>query len=216
MRCLLTRCMSLSVMVWLILTLVTASPVTAEFYKYVDDRGVVHLTNIPTEPSYQKIDPSRYCKVTRGTNWIKISPTQKLMVPRVKTMKKNSGYDKLIRLTCKRHGMDQQLVKAVIRAESAFNPGAVSPKGAVGLMQLMPATSKVLGVTDPFDPIENIDGGVRYLKTLLGLFKNSVPLALAAYNAGPEAVQEYGGIPPYSETQTYVRRVLDFYSSSAQ
>lgn len=201
-------------MTWLVLGLISAATVRAEFYKYVDKDGVVHLTNIPTQPIFEKIDRSRYCTVTKGSNWIKISPNKKIVFPRIKPSRKNLSYDKHIISACKRHGMDQKLVKAVIKAESAFNPAAVSPKGAVGLMQLMPGTSKDLGVVNPFDPVENIDGGVRYLKTLLNRFKNNVPLALAAYNAGPEAVQQHGGIPPYSETHTYVRRVLDFYASS--
>ncbi|MGA7874493.1 MAG: transglycosylase SLT domain-containing protein [Desulfoferrobacter sp.] len=201
---------------WLVFGILLTAPVRAEFYKYVDQQGVVHLTNIPTQPIYKKIDPSRYCTFTKGSNWIRISPARKIVFSRSKAGMNKSSYDKHIMDACKRHGLDQKLVKAVIKVESAFNPGAISPKGAVGLMQLMPDTSKDLGVSNPFDPVENIDGGVRYLKTLLRRFKNNVPLALAAYNAGPEAVQEYGGIPPYGETQTYVRRVLDFYVSSVR
>jgi soluble lytic murein transglycosylase len=112
--------------------------------------------------------------------------------------------------------MDHNLVKAVIRAESAFDMQAVSPKGAVGLMQLMPGTSRDLGVMNPYDPYQNLDGGVRYLRMMMDRFNNNVAFALAAYNAGPEAVQRHGGIPPYEETQTYVRKVLEFYSRYRQ
>lgn len=199
--------------VWLLAGMFVTAPVHAEFYKYVDDKGVVHLTNIPTEPIYKKVEPSRYCSVTKGSNWIKISPARKMFLPRAKGAKKNTSYDTHIIRACQQYGLDHNLVRAVIKAESAFDPRAVSPKGAMGLMQLMPDTSKDLGVGNPFDPAENIEGGVRYLKTLLDRFKNNVTLALAAYNAGPEAVQEYGGIPPYSETRIYVRRVLDLYGS---
>jgi soluble lytic murein transglycosylase-like protein len=190
------------------------SPAQAEFYRYVDKEGIVHLTNVPVQSDYKKVESSVYCSVTKGSNWVKIKPTRTgAGIKKFKISKKDSNYDKHILNSCKKHGLDHNLVKAVIKAESAFNPAAVSPKGALGLMQLMPDTSRGLGVSDPFDPAENIDGGVRYLKSLLNRFRNNLVLALAAYNAGPEAVQQHGGIPPYSETQTYIRRVLDFYTA---
>ncbi len=110
------------------------------------------------------------------------------------------------------HGIDPYLVHAVISAESAFNPNAVSPAGAMGLMQLMPATAERFGVSNAFDPVANIEGGVRYLRWLLNHFNNDVQLALAGYNAGENAVIRHGRqIPPFAETQTYVPRVLRFY-----
>lgn len=120
------------------------------------------------------------------------------------------GLEALIRRTARRYRVDPHLVKAVVAAESNFDTLAVSEKGAQGLMQLMPATAREMGVQRPFRPSENIQGGVRYLKTLLERYE-AVDLALAAYNAGPVAVDRYGGIPPYAETETYVKRVLRFY-----
>jgi soluble lytic murein transglycosylase-like protein len=110
----------------------------------------------------------------------------------------------------RKHGVDPALVKAVARAESGFRSDAVSPAGAQGLMQLMPATGAGLGVKDPFDPEQSIEGGTRYLKNALKMFDGDVRLALAAYNAGPGAVKKYGGIPPYTETRNYVRKVIGF------
>jgi len=116
--------------------------------------------------------------------------------------------DRLARTVARRYELDEELVSAVVRAESGYDPAAVSRVGAVGLMQLMPATAAELEVDDPFDPEQNLDGGVRYLKWMLDRFEGEVDLALAAYNAGPAAVDRYGGIPPYPETRSYVRRVL--------
>ena len=116
-------------------------------------------------------------------------------------------FDSLIEANATTHGVSAHLVRAVIQQESAFNPRALSHKGAMGLMQLMPATAAELGVLDPFDPSENIRAGVRYLKGLLTKFEQNVPLALAAYNAGPTAVEKYGAVPPYRETRDYVSKI---------
>jgi hypothetical protein len=110
------------------------------------------------------------------------------------------------------YGVDPYLVRAVIRHESGFNAGAVSPKGAQGLMQLMPGTADLMGVRNPFDPEQNIAGGVGYLRLCLDRFQHNVPLAVAAYNAGPESVARYGTIPPYTETQLFVNNVLGTYT----
>lgn len=117
----------------------------------------------------------------------------------------------LIEELAEKHGMDKNLIKAVIKAESDFNNFAVSPKGAKGLMQLMPQTARALGVQEVFDPQQNIDAGIRYLKGLIERFSPDLERALAAYNAGPEAVEHYGGIPPYKETKDYVEKVIRFW-----
>lgn len=119
----------------------------------------------------------------------------------------------LISDSARTHGVDPRLVAAVMRRESAWNPRAVSPVGACGLMQLMPATAKFLGVSNVFDPRQNIDGGTRYLRTLLDTFDGDLDLTLAAYNAGPGAVAKYNGVPPYRETRAYVKHVRATYEA---
>jgi len=119
--------------------------------------------------------------------------------------------DQIVRKCAKENNIDENLIKAVIKAESGFNPNAKSPVGALGLMQLMPSTAKGLGVDNPFDPEQNIKGGAKHLRGLIDRFGGKLDLALAAYNAGAGAVNKYGGIPPYNETQNYVKKVLDYH-----
>jgi len=123
-------------------------------------------------------------------------------------------WDEMIQRTASQHQVDPDLVRAIVRVESNYNPYAVSPKGAKGLMQLIPATAKRFGVLNIFDPRANLDGGVRYLKYLMTLFRGDLKLSVAAYNAGENAIQGYNGVPPYRETQDYVRKVSALYPLS--
>jgi hypothetical protein len=129
---------------------------------------------------------------------------------------KNPRLEALIRKYSQIYGVDPGLVRAVMRHESGFESTAVSPKGAQGLMQLMPGTAALMGVKDPFDPEQNIAGGVGYLRSCLDRFQHNVPLAVAAYNAGPESVARCGAIPPYRETQTFVNNVMGAYAGPSQ
>jgi len=162
-----------------------------DIYKYVDPEGVIHLTNVPTQ---------------HNVPYVLIMKEKRVIIQLKGDV---TRYDDLIARASERYRVDSALIKAIIKAESNFDHRAVSPKGARGLMQLMPATAATLQVKDSFHPDNNIDGGVRYLSYLMSLFNGNLPLVLAAYNAGENAVLRYNNrIPPYQETQTYVRRVL--------
>ena len=175
-----------------------AVPASAETYRFVEVDGTVHFTNTPTDPQYQRMG------FTSGTErgWLQLPLALPDLAP----------YAREIREAAERYGVEEALIKAVIRVESGFNSRAVSPKGARGLMQLMPGTASMLGVRDSFDPRQNIDGGVRHLRGLIDRFGNDLKLALAAYNAGEQAVVNNGGIPPYRETRDYVTRILGLFS----
>lgn len=168
-----------------------AQPAAADIYMYIDSQGIMHFTNVPTSSDYQVYVKERPRR--RGTR-----------------MDANR-FDRYIDEAAGLHGVDFPLIKAVIRAESAFDPKAVSKKGALGLMQIMPANLEAFRVSDPFDPWQNIMGGARYLKALIRRFDGQVPLALAAYNAGPRAVDTHRGIPPIPETEAYVKKVMKFF-----
>jgi soluble lytic murein transglycosylase-like protein len=177
----------------LALTLLLPSQTLADIYKYVDEEGVIHFTNVPTDGKF---------KLFYREKPVHFQSELGLQLEK---------YDPLIFKASEKYNINYNLIKAVIKAESNFNPQAVSRAGARGLMQLMPKTAYAYQVKDSFEPEGNIDGGVRYLHYLLKLFQGDLYLALAGYNAGENAVIHYKGIPPYPETRTYVQRVLRFY-----
>ena len=176
----------------------------ADFYRYVDDHGVVHLTDSPTDPRYRSFE---FSATGTGSGILVLMRQHR---PLRDDGTSSAVFDRLIAREARRHGVSPALVKAVVKAESNFHPEAVSSHGALGLMQLMPDTADSLGVSDPFRPEENVWGGTRYLREMLDRF-GDVRHALAAYNAGPSAVDRFGGVPPYPETREYVDRVLDYY-----
>jgi soluble lytic murein transglycosylase-like protein len=174
----------------------------ADIYKYVDEEGVMHFTDVPTDRRFKIF--MRDLKKDR-----KLRTNFKFAA----SYRNKAEFEPIIQSLASEYGVDKSLIMAVIHAESGYNPNAVSPKGAQGLMQLMPKTAQGLKVSNSFDPKENIRGGVRYLRFLLDTFKGDVTLALAAYNAGLNRVSQYGGIPPYQETRNYVSRVLSYQKS---
>lgn len=185
-----------SILILLNLLMVTHS--FSDIYQYVDEMGVIHFTNTPTDNKYDKIKIMSEGSV-QGSKSYKPSESYK-------------SYEDIINRKSRKYNLDPSLIRAVIKTESNWQPTAISDKGAMGLMQLMPSTARETGVRNPFDPEENIEGGTRYLRSLLDMFDGDLTLALAAYNAGPETVRKFGGIPPIAETRGYIKKVLSMYN----
>lgn len=191
--------MNLLRIVFIALSFTVASTAFADIYRYEDPDGTLHFTDAPTD------------------NRFKVFMKDIKKDQRLRTAFKLPGYarnpaefEPIIQSCSREFGVDSSLVKAVIHAESGYNPSAVSSKGAQGLMQLMPKTAQGLKVSDSFNPSDNIRGGVRYLRFLLDTFRGNESLALAAYNCGMSNVAKYGGIPPFNETKNYVTKVLSY------
>ena len=192
---------ALSVAAGLWIAWAAAMSAHADIYRFEDEEGIVHFTDAPTDKRFKifmrDLKKDRQLR-TRLRFAASVNPAE---------------YDQIIKTYADKYGVSQSLIKAVIQAESGYNPNAVSPKGASGLMQLMPNTARSLKVGNSFDPKDNVEGGVRYLRFLLDTFRGNVSLAVAAYNAGLGKVAKFGGIPPYAETRTYVNRVLSYMQS---
>ena len=185
-----------------------ARPALADIFSFTDERGVVHFTNMPSGDKRFRL-VRKEDGGSAGAPTIGATRVAQMFMPASADILKYSG---IIETASKTHGVDANLVHAVISAESGYNARALSKAGAVGLMQLMPDTAKRYGVRNIWDPIENIQGGVRYLRDLLTMFNGNLELAVAAYNAGENAVIRHGNrIPPYNETVHYVPKVLGFY-----
>ncbi len=187
----------------------------AEVFRYKDKNGGTVFTDRPiTKPGYTLVWRSKYGKVTKTSNkGIRLDSR----LSKKRSWRNKKQFTPLINKTAKNTKLSPELLHAVIQAESAYNPKAKSHAGAIGLMQLMPATAERMGVSNIWDPRQNIEGGAKYLRMLLDMFRNNLSLALAAYNAGEGAVKKYGNkIPPYPETVDYVRKVIDFYRSERQ
>lgn len=187
--------------------LLSPFPVAAQVYKWVDEDGIVTFSNVapPKDQDYQVLRFPCYAAdpKCRSVSWEKVPLNTR-------------SFSAEIRSASEFNAVEESLIRAIIHAESAYQADAQSPKGAQGLMQLMPATQAELEVGNPFDPAENIQGGARYLSQLLEQFNGDFELAAAAYNAGPTAVYKYGGVPPYDETLEYVRRVKILYRRYGQ
>jgi len=170
----------------------------AQIYKFVDENGVINFTSLPPPARYAYKIIRIPCYVSdsscRGVSWEKVELNTRAFAPEIRT-------------AARANAVEESLIRAIIHAESAYQIDAVSPKGAQGLMQLMPETQQSLSISDPFNPATNIAGGARHLSELLKEFNGDITLATAAYNAGAGAVLKYGGVPPFEETREYVRRV---------
>jgi Transglycosylase SLT domain/Domain of unknown function (DUF4124) len=207
-----------------LLTLLVSNLAIADIYKYVDLNGRVHYTDEARSSLYKRIiktSPYRLKMMSESRSRDRVLSHHfpsgfHSFSDRFSNRSVNKNrYSDLITNAANRNGVEERLLHAVIQTESAYNAGAISPAGAVGLMQLMPGTARRYGVLNRTDPGQNIDGGTRYLKYLLGMFNDNLDLAVAAYNAGENAVIRYNNsIPPYPETRNYVRQVLALYHGS--
>ncbi len=186
------------------LTLLISNGVMADVYKFVDANGLTYYTDEPRHSLYKRIIKTKAVTYTPKNYTTKVHQF---------TGANKQRFTDLIEQAASRYQVDAKLVHAVIQTESAYNASAISSAGAVGLMQLMPSTARRFGVNDRQDPDQNVDGGTRYLKHLINLFTPNLDLAVAAYNAGENAVIKYNNsIPPYPETQNYVKQVLALYN----
>jgi soluble lytic murein transglycosylase-like protein len=177
--------------VTVILIAATGANALADIYMYIDSGGVLHFSNVPTSSQYRIYIKERPARLPEDGNFRR--------------------YDQIISEAAKTHGLSRPLLKAIIKAESNFNPLAVSKRGAKGLMQIMPKNFNALNIHNPFNPRENIMGGAKYFKRLHRRYKGKLPLALAAYNAGPQVVDKYKKIPPFPETLNFVEKVMKYY-----
>ena len=198
---------------FLFCALAYAGPAGAEIYKFVDDRGVCHYTNVPTDKRYKLVnlnaslrEPARQA----GSGRVYSSKPRPMRITRYSSGSMAPySFDHHIRRAARAHRVDPMLIKAIIKTESNFNPRAVSSKGAQGLMQLMPGTARDLQVKDPFDARQNIYGGTRYIRQMLDCYQGNIRLSLAAYNAGPGRVKKT--VPRIPETVAYVSKVMRLY-----
>jgi len=188
-------------MVLILLCVPAAAQAQAGIYAFADAHGVIHFTNMPSDPRYASMTRVHYrSSANRGAGTARVNRHDA------------DRFQPLVEQAAREHGVDRALLQAVITAESGYDPYAISRKGAVGLMQLMPETARRYGVRNLYDPAENIQGGAKYLRELMTRFNNDLALALAAYNAGEDAIVQHGNrIPPYRETLLYVPRVMELY-----
>jgi soluble lytic murein transglycosylase-like protein len=190
-----------------------AWPAMADVYKYVDGEGKIYFTDAPLQGKQFRLEWKRTAKklISENDKTIVAMGKRRLQPAPKKLSTRRARYAAMIETAARKYNLYPELLHAVIRTESAYNASAVSSAGATGLMQLMPQTAKRYRVSDIWDPEQNLHGGARYLRDLLDMFEQDLRLALAAYNAGENAVMKYGNrIPPYPETQRYVRKVLQF------
>ncbi len=184
----------------------------ADIYQYTDKEGVVHFSNVSVGDGkkFKRLKTPVTMEHTRYSPPSSSAPSRSLLT----SSNQPSAYVDIINTACGRHGIDPALVHAIVKVESDFNPYAISRKGAMGLMQLMPQTAVVMNVGNSFNPDENINGGVKYLRQLIDRYEGNLPLALAAYNSGETAVKKFGTIPPFPETQNYVEKIMKIYNGS--